>query len=375
MGEWRYQLKVSILTSRGTIVLVIFAIIVAAIIGLSQFVQSQPPVEITVAVNPMAEDWMRALVADFNESETVINGTTRITVNVTTTKDIAVWGDNKWSADNHPDAWLPASSASVSYLNSNIPFQTIANSTAQTPLVWGGFQSRVDILTTDGVLDWGTVAEAAQTDEGNWASLGGESGWGFLKFAYARPSNDMAGLAVLFSGAGEFTASTTLDRSQLLDDSFNDWMSAIVASVPNFQTLGSNPASVMASRGTSVAEIAFLPESLWLNSLGDINGNDPITFNYPAMQFVLDFPLTMWDDPDTSDETKLAVQAFADYVTGTGQNTVTEFGLRPANGNVTNADSLFADGVSFGILLEPDYGQIVTAPDKNTTETLLERFG
>jgi hypothetical protein len=366
---------VSILTSRGTIVLVIFAIIVAAIIGLSQFVQSQPPVEITVAVNPMAEDWMRALVADFNESEAVINGTTRITVNMTTTKDIAVWDDNKWSVDNHPDAWLPASSASVSYLNSNIPFQTIANSTAQTPLVWGGFQSRVDILTTGGILDWGIVAGAAQTDEGNWASLGGESGWGFLKFAYARPSNDIAGLAVLFSGASEFTESTTLDRSQLLDDEFNTWMEAIVASVPNFQTLGSNPAAAMASRGTSVAEIAFLPESLWLNSLNDLNGSDPITFNYPATQFVLDFPLTMWDDPDTSDETKLAVQAFTDYVTGTGQNTVTEFGLRPANGNVTNADSLFADGVSFGIVLEPDYGQIVIAPDKNTTETLLERFG
>jgi len=152
-------------------------------------------------------------------------------------------------------------------------------------------------------------------------------------------------------------------------------MEAIVASVPNFQTLGSNPAAAMASRGTSVAEIALLPEVLWLNSLSDLNKSDPITFSYPATQFILDFPLAMWDDNNTDDTTKLAVQAFADYVTGVGQKTVAKYGLRPISGEVTSTDSLFADGVSFGILLEPDYGQIVTAPDKNTTETLIERFG
>ena len=362
--------------SRGTIVLAIFAIIVAAIIGLSQFVQNQPPTEISVAVNPMAEDWMRALVADFNASDTLVNGTTRVTVNLTTTSDIAVWNDSvRWSSTNHPDAWLPASSASIRYINSNIPFQTIANSTAQTPLVWGGFQSRVNILSADGILDWDTIAQAVQTNDGNWAALGGESSWGFLKLAYARPANTIAGLAVLFSGAGEFAGSSTLDRNQILDTDFNAWMKAIVESVPNFQTLGSNPAAAMASRGTSVAEIALLPEALWLNSLDDLNKSDPITFSYPATQFILDFPLAMWDDNNTSDETKLAVQAFANYVTGAGQSSAADFGLRPANGTVTSTDSLFADGVSFGILLAPDYGQIVTAPDKNTTETLLERFG
>ena len=362
--------------SRGTIVFVIFAIIVAAIIGLSQFVQNQPPMEITVAVNPMAEDWMRDVVADFNASETLVNGTTRVTVSITTESDIAVWGDNvRWSSTNHPDAWLPASSASVSYLNSNIPFRTLKSSTAQTPLVWGGFQSRVDIITSDGVLDWDTVAEAVQTSDGNWAALGGQSSWGFLKLAYARPANTEAGLAVLFSGAGYFADSTTLDRNQILDRDFNAWMDAIVASVPNFQSLGSNPAEAMASRGTSVAEIALLPEVLWLNSLDDLTKSDPIIFSYPATQFILDFPLTMWDDNNTSDETKLAVQAFADYVAGAGQNTVANFGLRPANSTVTSTDSLFADGVSFGIVLAPDYGQVVTAPDKNTTETLIERFG
>ena len=356
--------------------MVIFVVIIAAIIGLSQFLQNQPPLEITIAVNPMAEDWMSKIVADFNESDTIVNNTMRVQVKLTTISDLAVWNDSgRWSATDHPDMWLPASSASVSYLASNIPFNIISDSTARTPLVWGGFESRVEILSEDGRLDWDVVATAVQNNDGNWASLGGESGWGFLKLAYARPASDIAGLAVLFSGAGEFTGSTALDRQQLLTDDFNDWMEAIVASVPNFQTLGGDPAARMASRGTSVAEIALLPEVLWLNSLDDLSNGDAITFSYPATQFILDFPLAMWDDSNTDENTRLAVRAFADYVMATGQNSVTDFGLRPASGEPAETDSLFASGESFGILLEPDYGQIVTAPDKNTTDTLLERFG
>lgn len=362
--------------SRGTIVLVLFAIIVAAIIGLSQFLQNQPPIEISVAVNPMAKEWMDAAAADFNESDTFINGTIPIHVTVNTVSDVAVWeGEANWSTSNHPDMWLPASSASVSYTPSNLPFSTVADSTARTPLVWGGFQSRITVLTETGTLDWDVLATAVQTNDGNWAALGGQSGWGFLKTAYARPSNDIAGLAVLFSGAGEFTGSTTLDRQALVADDFNDWMGAIVDSVPNFQTLGNDPAATMASRGTSVAEVALLPEVMWLKSFDGLTGNDPITFSYPATQFVFDFPLTLWDDNSTSDDTKAAVDAFAAYLTSTGQSNIADFGLRPAEGEPTETDSTFASATTYGIILEPDYGQIVNPPDKNTADTLLERFG
>lgn len=362
--------------SRGTIVLVLFVVIVGAIIGLSQFLQNQPPLEITVAVNPMAEDWMQSVAAEFNDSDVFANGTIPIQVNVITASDVAVWESGvNWTIDDHPEMWIPASSASVSYTPSNVRYSIIVDSTARSPLVWGGFESRVNLLSETGTLDWDVLAEAVQTNDGNWASLGGQSGWGFLKLAYARPANDIAGLAVLFSGAGEFTGSTTLDRQALLQDDFNDWMRAIVGAVPNFQTLGGDPAATMASRGTSVAEIALLPEVLWLNSLDDLGGSDPITFSYPSTQFILDFPLAMWDDNNVSDDTRTAVEAFADYVMGAGQRSVTDFGLRPADGEPDDNDLRFASGTSFGIILEPDYGQVVTAPDRNTADTLLERFG
>lgn len=362
--------------SRATVVLVLFVVIIGAIIGLSQFLTNQPPLEITVAVNPMVEDWMTDVVKDFNGSNTLVNNTTRVTVKLTTVADNAVWNDDSgWSTTNHPDAWIPADPASVNYLNSNVPFTIITDSIATTPLVWGGFESRVMVLSPDGALDWDVVANAMATNDGNWASLGGQSSWGFLKLAYPRPTNDIAGLAVLYSGAGHFTDSTTLDRQRLLQSDFNEWMRSIVSAVPSFNTLGNDPAATMASRGTSVAEIALLPEVMWLNNLDGLQGSDPIMLSYPTTGYELTFPVAMWNHTETTDDTKAAVNAFADYVAGAGQSSAMEYGLRPVSNVQTETNSPFDAGADVGILLDPPTSAIVTAPDKNTAETLLERFG
>lgn len=362
--------------SRATVVLILFVVIIGAIIGLSQFLTNQPPLEITVAVNPMVEDWMADVVADFNDSNTLVNGTIPVQVSLTTVADNAVWNDESgWSVSEHPDAWIPADPVSVRYLPSNVPFTIVTDSIATTPLVWGGFESRVAVLSDDGTLDWDIVADAVATDDGNWASLGGESSWGFLKLAYPRPTNDIAGLAVLYSGAGHFTDSTTLDRQRLLEDDFNDWMNAIVSAVPSFNTLGSDPASTMASRGTSVAEIALLPEVLWLTNLDGLMGSDPITLSYPVTGYDLIFPVAMWDDPTTSDDVKSAVEAFANYILDDGQLSAENYGLRPVGNERNETRSLFTQGEAIGITLAPISGTTVTAPDKNITDTLLERFG
>ncbi len=362
--------------SRRTMILIAFMLTVAAILALSQFLQNQAALTLTVAVNPMAEDWMRGVAADFNDGSFFVNGTTRIQVRLTRASDVAVWeGELGWNRSEHPDAWLPAATLSLGYLDSRMPFKLAVDSLARTPLVWGGFDSRVRLLSADGSLDWDVIADAVRRDGGNWASLGGEDSWGFLKLAYPSPSDDVAGLAVLFSGASDFTASKALERQALLAEDFNDWMDPIVASVPNFQTLGSDPAESMASRGASVAEIALLPEVLWLTNLEGFAQDDPLRLSYPATQVSLDFPFAVWDDANTDEHVKSAAKVFADYVAGSGQNTVTAFGLRPAKREPTEADAVFARGAAAGIRLEPDYGRLVDMPDRNTAETLLQRFG
>lgn len=359
---------------RATIILLLFLIIAAAIIGLSQFLQNQPPLEITIAVDPLAEDWIQDAAAAFNESAPVVNATQRVLVNITVMNDVRVWNDNpNWTSEVHPVGWIAASSASVEYTPSNLPFSIVQPSLAQTPLVWGGYQSRVDVLTNNGAeaFGWDAVAEAAAAER--WERIGGEPDWNFIKLAFNRPSSSMAGVAVLISGAAHFNGSDTLSPADIGGSAFGDWLQPIVDSVPNFQTLGANPAVTMAGRGTSVVEIALLPESQWLTTLDDFSDGDAIIFAYPDYQFLMDFPLALWDDTITTDDERAAVTAFGTYLLGAEMQSLAEtYGLRPANGS-PSAD-IFTQAVSAGVQIDPDWGIPVQIPDRTETARLIQRL-
>ncbi|RMG82840.1 MAG: hypothetical protein D6712_14010, partial [Chloroflexi bacterium] len=107
---------------RATVVLLIFLLIVGGIIGSSLVLRNQPPLEFTIAVHPLAAEWVREAVNDFNASEPLVNSTRRVRANIITIEDLDVWLDSpNWTRTNHPAGWIPASSASVTYTNSTIP--------------------------------------------------------------------------------------------------------------------------------------------------------------------------------------------------------------------------------------------------------------
>lgn len=358
---------------RGTIVFILFILIVAGIIGLSQFFRSQPPLEFTIAVDPLAEEWLRAQVERFNASNPIINNAQRVSFTVQTVSDVAIWsGGVTWTFEQHPTAWLPAYSGSVAYLPSNMPYRVVQPSTARTLLVWGGFASRVDLLSADGgVLDWEAVARATQA--GTWSALGGEPDWQFVKLAFNRPSNSISGVAALISAVSHHAGKTTLTRDDLTD--FSTWFDPIYNSVPNFQTLGANPAQAMATRGTSITDIALLPESQWLLALKDLITVENVRFSYPQTQVIFDFPLTLWDDNLTSAEARAAVEALGNFlVSDSAQSALTAYALRPSKNDPTTADPLFAEGLPYGILLAPDLSGAVNPPDRNVVAQLIATF-
>ena len=234
---------------------------VAIVIGISQFLQNQPPVEFTVAVNPLAEDWLREAVNAFNDTTPVVNATQRVQFQVEVVDDLSIWQDSQSvTADDHPAAWIATTSSSVEYANR---YEMVSPSLARTPLVWGGYSSRVNVATNDGAtaFDWDAVQRVAEAE--SWASVGGESSWRFVNLAFMQPDMTMSGLGALFSAAGEFTDSGDLSGGATRDSAYRDWLGPVIASVPNFQTLGTDPAAAMA-RGPSTAAMALLPESLWL---------------------------------------------------------------------------------------------------------------
>jgi hypothetical protein len=364
MGFMRFEFD------RTTLILVIFVVILAVIFGISQFLQSQPPIAVTVAVDPLAEAWAKAAATAYNASSPIVNGTVRVQVQIQVMDDLEVWrGNPNWTSQNHPDAWLAASSLSLSYLSPNLALETAHSSLARSPLVWGGFRNRLDLITSTLPFDWDAVQVAA--DAGRWQNLGVQNDPANVNMAIAWPTNSMAGIGALMTAVSSYSDSPGFDRNLLISPEFESWWQPIKDAVLNSQRLGVNPAATMASRGTSAADFALLPEVLWLQALGGFDSAN-FALAYPEYQFVLDFPYSVWDDSQTDANEKAAAEAFGFFLAGEqGQSLALANGLRPANAEPTSSATVFNAGLDYGILLEPSYGTATTAPSRSLVDGLL----
>lgn len=364
---------------RSTVVVIIFALVAAVVVGISQFLRAQPPLELTVAVSPLAERWVRPAVERLNATEPVVGATRRLRFSVTVVDDLTVWGDERrvnWTPENHPAAWIPAASVSVDYaVNARFPFTVVADSVARTPLLWGGFASRVDVLTGDGAepFDWQAVAAAAEAQ--SWAALGGSSNWQFVKLAFDRPDQAMSGFAVLLTGAAAYADSADVTQATTNSADFRAWFEPVGDSVANFNTLGADAAAAMASRGASVAEIGLLPESRWLTNLDGLVRHEPVVLAYPAYPFVFDFPVVRWDDSSVGDEEAEAARVLANWLLADAQQTAAlDAGLRPADGAVPEDARLFSAAFDYGVLPDPDLSTAAAGLSRTEAQRLLQWF-
>ncbi len=347
---------------RGTIVLFIFGLVALGIIAASTLLQNQPPIEITVAVDPLIEEWARASVSQFNEQGVVVGAGRRVHVNLSIIPDVDVWAEiSPWNGASHPDAWLPSSNASLTYAEERaLPFVTVSPSLAKTVLIWAGFSERVNILTDSETapLNWSLVQGAAE--EESWQALGGQASWQFFKLAFNQPSDALTGIGAVLTAAAEFSDTATPSGAQLTSSEFRQWMRPVFEAV-NF-TIGSDIAAITASRGTSVVDVAIAPESQWLRNLTALSQRGEIRFSEPEYLFVFDFPLTRWEDAQTVQDVRSAVDALGRFLQAAPQqNLLTTYGLRPASRSVTQADTLFAQAEAMGLPLNRDLSEANTA--------------
>lgn len=360
------------LIDRTTIILVIFLVVIAAIFGLNQAIR-QDPLEITIAVDPLAENWIQAAAQEYNASNTLIgNGTIPVQIKIIIEDDLDIWrGNPNWGSSNHPQAWIASSQASINYLPPNLPFRALHQSLARTPLVWGGFENRVFWVRDEDSrsFDWSAVQDISVAQ--SWQNLGAANESGNINMALNWPANSMAGIGALMTSAADYGQTPILSRELLNEADFTDWFFPISETLYNSRTLGGNPAETMASRGTSAADYALLPEVQWLLSVDDL-ADDGFVFNYPAYQFVLDFPMARWEDTQTKDDEKAAVASFGEFLAGErGQALALEHGLRPVNSEPDENATLFSNGQAYGIQLTPDYGQIVEAPSRGLVDLVI----
>lgn len=357
---------------RGTIFLLLFILVAAGVIGVSQFLRSQPPLEVVIAVDPLAQPWAQRAIEAFNATDPVVNATRRVQARLTPVDDLAVWLEGRrWTALDHPDAWIPASSASVTYaVESGLPFVVEAPSLARSPLVWGGYASRVQALAAGAPLDWDLVAQAARAE--SWEALGGQASWRFVKLGLPQPNRKIGGAAGLLSAAAHFNRTPAPTVEALRGREFRDWLAPVARSLA--QTSG-DPATAMASQGASLIELALFPEVQWLTNLSGMISREPVQLFYPAYQFQLDFPLARWQDAAAPAEVQAAVAALRNWLLSEAQQASAQtFGLRPAAGEPALTAAPFAAGVAYGILIQPDYGQAVAPPPLAEVRSLVQWF-
>lgn len=370
---------------RGTIVLAVFALIAAGIIGASAFLQNQPPITVTVAVDPLIKGWAAEMAGEFNASGALTTSGRRINVTLTDIRDIQVWNERMWSSNNHPDGWIASSSASIEYARAaNYPLSLEQTSLAETPLIWMGFQDRVEVLENSSEiatelnsaasLDWTTIHAAAEIE--NWGILenGGASSR-FVQFAFSPANNTHVGLSVLLSAAAAHHGEAALTQALLGDNDYRDWLLPIV-SIPNFNDIGEDVGNFVARRGRAATDFAIGPESQWLTHYSAITRAGQIRFAYPEYTVVFDFPLASWTDTTTSGDQQSAVASFGQFLVGRRQQgQLVSYGLRPSDDNISiTTAEIFSDALNAGIMLEPTYTRVEFPSDSSSLQSLIRWF-
>jgi hypothetical protein len=358
---------------RGTIVLFIFVLAAVGIIAASTLLQNQPPFTMTIAVDPLIEDWAREVVNRFNGTNPVVGAGRRVQFAVTVVDDVRVWnGATTWTSLDHPHGWLAASSLSVEFARSrSISTRTVVESVARTPLVIGGYVSRVDILT-DEALTWEDIAAAAEVE--NWEALGGQANWRFVKLAFSLPDQTISGLSVLLSAVANFQQTTQITGAEVNNTEFRNQFTPIVRSVSNFNSIGQDAAAYTA-RGTASVDIAFAPESQWLHNLNGILRNEDIVLSYPEYPFVFDFPLVQWDDSTTTDDERRALDRLGEWMLNTEQQSLLpDDGLRPVTLTITSDDSWFSQAEAYGLELNPNFDNVIEVSGINDAQSLIRWF-
>jgi len=320
------------------------------------------PLDVQIIVAPQAFDWVSEAAERFNAEARRLNRRP-IVIHLVEQDGLSLHAQVSAAGLNPAlAAWIAEGAFTLDLVNlaasqsgSSDTF-TAEGSVAQSVMMWGGFADRIAALDGEfGGLTWKALHEAAIARSG-WSSLGGQPEWGFFKLVLPDPSKSSEALAALLTAAAEYHGKTSLTAVDVSDARFQQWAQELVDAVPNFANLGSEPGKALAVRGASAGDAGQLLEVDWLIAAEGMTQKQATAFRYAPTAVVFDFPFGVWsgsagaggaaEDSSRRDAARL----FRDFLMQEPQQRRAEaFGLRPASGNVANAEgSLFARWASLG---------------------------
>lgn len=285
-------------------------------------------VDITVAVAPQIEDWVRTAATDFNGRNS------QISVQVIGLKGLdAVQALDLSQQDSLPDAWI-AEADFVRQIARNVPYDAQGTSLAQDSLLWVAIAQRTGL---NGALDWDTVYIAA-TDSAQWQTLG--MGDSRFDAALPSPANSIEGVAAYLSAAATYHQQPNLNANMVGDANFLRWMDDILLTVPEKRV---SPINQLTRTPPSV-DVGIVLQS----RLTELNASQFIQ-QPPAYNVLLNFPYLIRRENPAKDaaDREVAAQTFLDFLTSPEtQNQLHAYGLQPANAFATGGQFVTADSAT-----------------------------
>jgi hypothetical protein len=295
------------LTKLLTVLVIGFAI-VGVVIRIALPTRAKEKVSVQVVVSPDLYGWAEANAREFNARHADAQVTVK-PIDGLSAIDEFVETDTSLL----PHAWIPeATFVTAIAQDRGLPFETTGQSMAASDIVWGSFSSREGVLVEKfGALDWQAVHEAAVSE--SWGQLGGNLNWGYFKLAIASPTHSTEGLAALLSAVATYHNQSSIESGDI-DGACLNWLLEVVSSVPNFNTLGPEPAKSMAARGPSIGDVGLLSAAAWNRSESGLNKWGVFVTANPEFTMRLDYPYILRSDLEDDAAEQEMVQRFGDHL-------------------------------------------------------------
>ena len=318
-------------------------------------------VTVSLAYSTEKAAWLQPAVNAFNAANQKLNGSS---------KAIQVQLGDLGSVDSveqilngqlKPIAWSPASTLEVNRLNykwqlahkgtSIISYteQFQPRSLVKSPLVLASWQQRAQILLRHyGVptLDWDTLSSAFQLN--NWSQIGGQAGWGAVKFGQTLPTQSNSGLLTITLLAYHFyKESRGLTTAQVNAAPCWDYLGQFEGAVNAFgHSSGTYLTKDAIGTGPAQADVIATYENLvlTLQDQAQSQQHQPLQIYYPSLNLLSDHPLVVLQGDWVTDEQKQAALQFRDFLLAPEQQRLAlAHGFRPADASVSLQDTQIAN--------------------------------
>jgi Ca-activated chloride channel family protein len=308
--------------------------------------EAPPPgsVSVDISSSNTKEDWMNAVVEQFNQEQHKTSSGQVIFVRV---GHVTSGGSQQAILDgkSQPTVWSPGDQSWIDGANQvwrdrkGRPLVSEAcPATVLAPIGFAMWRPMAEALGwPDKPISWQTLADLSANPDG-WTSLG-HSEWGQFKFGHTHPDFSNTGLLMLASLAYSVNGQTSgLKAEQVYSDKVEEAFRRVEQNTYHYGIQNRPLMQLLAQRGPSYLHAVTSSEAETLKTNADYGSSMrfPLVFIFPsAGTYWSEQPYCILETDWVSDEQRQAAEVFRDYLIADAQQAkAIDYYLRPVLDNI-----------------------------------------